>query len=45
MENDSWYFGATVDKEKFDLKDIQRNNYKDSIGSKLAIELTIGGKF
>ena len=92
LENDSWYFGATVDKENFelkttsnfteykanfkdvvagigggyqwfwksfnigmgaygtnreniDLKDSQGNNYKDSVGSRLAIELTMGGKF
>lgn len=92
LENDSWYFGATVDKENFevmattnsteyrakmkdvvigvgggyhwfwksfnigmgayrtnrekiDLKDIKGNNYKDSVGSRLALELQLGGKF
>lgn len=92
LENDSWYFGATIDKENFDwtsseksiefkanpkdtiigvgggyhwfwksfnvglgayhtnrekveLRNNQGNIYKDSVDSKLAIELTVGGKF
>lgn len=91
FENNSWYFGATADKENFDvtttsnsidykakmkdtilgigggyqwfwesfnigvgayktnreksdLRDSQ-GNFKESVGSTLAIELTIGGKF
>jgi hypothetical protein len=30
---------------KVELKDSQGSNYKDSVGSKLAIALTIGGVF